>query len=255
MVLYVVIATIAIWGYFFWLRGEMTVAIPLAFTYASLSAFRILMGTHPDGYPIFYNGPVILCFLLLFCMVIPRSVRHPYWTLGGEAIICLSCLLVVFLNSASLEARAKKYVTLQTDRGIIRTTKHIKENYSAALFFMKEKSGRRGAVLSVPEDVSLYFLSGTQCPTRVFQFTPGAVAPGRMSDEAIQEIEQTPVQYLIWSNRDYPDFGVSVFGQDYNKQLGEYLRTHYRRVGPLTTGTGPGWSADIWERNLQLAEK
>jgi hypothetical protein len=255
MVLYVAIAAMAIWIYFFWRRGGISPAFPLAMTYAFLSAFRILMGMYPVGYPIFYNGPVILCFLLLLCLIIPRSVRHPRWTLGGEALVCLGCLLVVVLTCASIEARANNFEALQTDRGVVRTTRHMKQNYEGALRFMKEKGARGEIVLSIPEDTSLYFLAGTQCPTRVFQFSPGAVAPGKMSDEVIQEIERAPVQYLLWSNREYPDFGVSVFGKDFDQPLGDYLRTHYRRLGPLTTGTGPGWSADIWERKTEANEK
>ncbi len=247
MVLYVVIATVAIWIRFFLRQGELSPAIPLVMTYASLSAFRILTGMHPVGYPIFYNGPVILCFLLLLCLVIPRNTRQPMWSVAGTACICFSCLLTVFLTSAGLESRATNFVAFKTDRGVIRTTRHMKQNYEVALHFTKEKAARGESVLSVPEDVSLYFLGGTQCPTRVFQFTPGAVAPGKMTDDAIQEIEKNRVQYLLWSNQDYRDFGVPVFGKDYNQALGDYLRAHYRRVGPLTTGTGPGWSADIWE--------
>lgn len=248
MVLYVAIASVAVWIYFFWRRGLLSAAVPLAMTYASLSAFRILMGMHPLGYSIFYNGPVILCFLFLFCLIIPRSTSHPMRTFAGEAFICFGSLLVVFLSSSQMEARADNYVSLQSNRGVMRTTVHMKRNYDAALQFMREKSAKGEVVLSVPEDVSLYFLAETECPTRFFQFTPGIVAPGKMTSEVIQEIERAHVQYLLWSNREYFDFGVSTFGEDYDQQLGDYLKSHYRRVGPLTAGTGPGWSADIWER-------
>jgi hypothetical protein len=248
MVFYVVIATIAIWVYLLLQPEEFSPAIPLVMTYASLSSFRILMGMHPVGYPIFYNGPVILCFLLLFCLVVPPSRRQPHWSVAGKALTCFGCLLTIFLSSESIEARATNYEVLQTERGVVRTTRHMRRNYEAALTFMKEKAAHGETVLSVPEDVSLYFLAGTQCPTRVFQFSPGAVAPGKMTDEAIQEIEKNHVRYVLWSNQEYRDFGVPVFGKDYNQALGDYLRAHFRRVGPLTTGTGPGWSADIWER-------
>ncbi len=248
MVLYVVIATIAVWIFFFRGPAKIRPAIPIVMTYASLSALRILMGMHPVGYPIFYNGPVILCFLLLLCLIVPRYAHHRLRAFGGRAFICFCCLLTVYLTSAGLESRARNYEVLKTDRGDVRTTRHVKQNYEAALKLMREKAARGEVGLSVPEDVSLYFLAGTQCPTRVFQFTPGAVAPGKMTDETIQEIEKAPVQYLIWSNQSYPDFGVPIFGKDYNQELGDYLRAHYRRLGPLTSGTGPGWSAEVWER-------
>src|SRR2546430_13745405 len=43
--------------------------------------------------------------------------------------------------------------------------------------------------LSVPEDTSLYFLAETECPIRVYSLTPGVIAPGKMMNEVIQEID------------------------------------------------------------------
>jgi hypothetical protein len=254
MVLYVAIATVAGWGYFFWRRGEISPAVLLTLTFASLLAFRILMGMFAVGYPIFYNGPAIVCFLLLVRFIIPRNVRNPRWTFWGEAVICLGCLLVVFLVSHHIEERSNEYVAFYTNRGLIRTTPHMKHSYEAAIQFMKSKAAKGESVLSVPEDTSLYFLSDTQCPTRIFQFSPGAVAPGKVSDEVIQEIDRAPVQYLIWSNRKFEEFGVPIFGQDFDRPLGDYLRSHYRPIGPLVPDLGARWAAEIWERKLEVKE-
>jgi hypothetical protein len=69
-----------------------------------------------------------------------------------------------------------------------------------------------------------------------------------MTDELIREIERKPVRYLLWSNREFPEYGTTVFGTDYNRDLGKYLRTHYSPLRPLTTYKGPLWNAVIWER-------
>jgi hypothetical protein len=138
-------------------------------------------------------------------------------------------------------------VPLTTERGTLRVSKHMAENYQAAFAFMKEEAAKGESALSVPEDTSLYFLSATHCPTRVFAFTPGILAPGKMTDQLIQEIERGPTRYLIWSNREFPEYGVPKFGIDYDRALGDYLRTHYRPVRPLPNN-GPGWNAVIWER-------
>jgi hypothetical protein len=116
---------------------------------------------------------------------------------------------------------------------------------------MKEKASAGESVLSIPEDTSLYFLSGTYCPTRVFSFTPGIVAPGRMTDKMIREIDRKPVRYLLWSNRIFPEFGTPVFGEDFDREIGDYLKAHYHRVGPLVpvAASDSDWSAVVWERN------
>jgi hypothetical protein len=257
MVLYITIAALAAW-WWFWRKGAAAPSrdpgILLLLTFACLLAFRILMKNSPWGYPIYYNGPVVLGFLLLARRIIPRRGRARRFVLLGEAVICLACLTGVGIYAWRAEILAKDFVPLTTDRGTVRVSKHMAENYAAAIQFMKQKAALGESVLSVPEDTSLYFLSGTDCPTRVFSFTPGVLAPGKMVDDTIQEIDQKRVQYLLWSNRVFPEFGVPVFGKDFDRRLGDYLKSHYRRVGRLAPDTGAywEWTAFVWERKPEV---
>ena len=46
------------------------------------------------------------------------------------------------------------------------------------------------------------------------------------------------------------EFGTPVFGEDFDKEIGDYLRSHYRRkerVLPEMPILGE-WTAVIWER-------
>ena len=146
---------------------------------------------------------------------------------------------------------AKDYVPLVTSRGTVRLDKVMKQNYEAAIQFMKEKTARGQRVLSVPEDTSLYFLAETECPIRVYSLTPGVIAPGKMMNEVIQEIDTKRVDYLLWSNRVFVEYGVPVFGKDFDRELANYLKTHYRRVGPVRPLDIDSlrWTAVVWERN------
>jgi hypothetical protein len=250
MVLYAAVAALAAWWYF--LRQPTNgrrLQIALLFSFCGLLAFRILLLMNPAGYPIFYNGPVILAYLLVTArFIIPRCQPSRTFVQQAEVLVCFACLTAVAFHSIPLYGRAMDLVPLTTERGTIRVAKQTAENYEAALVFMKEEGAKGESVLSVPEDTSLYFLSATHCPTRVFVFTPGVVSPGKMTDELIQEIERAGVRYLIWSNRDSSEYGVRMFGADYDQALGDYFRSHYRPVRPLPDN-GPGWTAVIWERN------
>ena len=128
---------------------------------------------------------------------------------------------------------------------------HLAETYQIAIAFMKQRAALGEYVLSIPEDTSLYFLSETYCPTRVFLLIPGTLAPGKMTDEFIQEIEQKPVRYVLWSNRKFWEYGVPIFGRDFDQTVANYLISHYHRVGPLPPSTRSlaDWNAQIWERN------
>ncbi|HET9742141.1 MAG TPA: hypothetical protein VFQ00_05270 [Terriglobales bacterium] len=252
MVLYVAVATV----FYVWLfrknRDAKSGAFLLIFSYCTLLAFRILMGMHPDGYSIYYNGPVVLCFLVLLSLAIPREGRSHRFVIVAESIFCLACLGVTVQHARVLESVGRSYVPLVTDRGTIRVSKNKAEQYALAIQFMKEKARQGESVLSVPEDTSLYFLSETICPIRLFSFTPGVLAPGKMTDETIREIDQKHVRYLLWSSRIFPEFGTTVFGKDFDQPVGEYFRAHYqpvRRLMPWYPGANWDWSAVIWERN------
>ena len=70
MVLYTAVAAVVAWMFFLARRNDgpgSSAKIALLFTFSGLLAFRILMNMRTDDYPIFYNGPVVLSFLLLAC--------------------------------------------------------------------------------------------------------------------------------------------------------------------------------------------
>lgn len=251
MVLYVSVASLIYWARF--VRGHegRSPAIVLVFTFATLLAFRILMGTYPEGYSIYYNGPVVLCFLLLWTVLIPPAFRTRMPTLLGTLVVCSGCLLVTVTSARAAEKRAAKYVPFVTDKGTIRVSKNKAEQYSLAIQFMKERAAVGDSVLSVPEDTSLYFLAGVPSPIRLYSFTPGVLVPGKMTQDTIRELERKRIRYLLWSNRIFPEFGTPIFGKDFDQEVGEYFRSHYRpvqRLVPYSPGVVWDWSAVIWER-------
>jgi hypothetical protein len=251
MVLYIAIAAIASWGYFFWhpeLDRSLAVAISLSFS--SLLAFRILLNTVPSGYPIYYNGPVVLSLFLIALPLLPAAETLQRILLSAETLVCTLCLAAVVFYVREEGRYSADYAPFVTDRGTIRTWPDMAVHYREAIDFMKEKNTLGESVLSIPEDTSLYFLSKTHCPTRVYQFTPGVLVPGKMTDELISEIERKHVRYLLWSNRISPEYGVERFGTDYDKSLGDYLRKNYRQVGSVVkeTVSAEEWTAFIWER-------
>ena len=175
----------------------------------------------PREYAIYYNGPAVLSFLLLALAIVPRTGRSRRFIFLGEAVICLGCFVAVILATPRVDLIGGKFVQLVTDRGRIMVQERVAENYEAAIPLMKQAASRGEYVLSIPEDTSLYFLSGVDCPTRVFAFTPGLVSPGKMTDELIQEMEHKPVRYLLWSNRTFSEYGVAGFGIDFDKPFGD----------------------------------
>jgi len=251
MVLYIAGASLVAWWYFWRHRGtEGALALGLLFIFSAMLAFRILLKMTPREYAIYYNGPAVLSFLLLALAIVPRTGRSRRFVLLGEAVICLGCLVAVVLASPRVDLIGGHFVPLITDRGKIMVQERVAENYQAAIPLMKQAASRGEYVLSIPEDTSLYFLSGVDCPTRVFAFTPGLVSPGKMTKELIEEMEHKPVRYLLWSNRSFSEYGVAGFGIDFDKPFGDYLKSHFHRVGFLVPK-----GVDIYHLNFVVWEK
>lgn len=247
-----IVATVAVAGWWYAYRGGLNrerIALGMLLTFPVLLAFRILMGMAPAGYPIYYNGTVILAFLFLTPrFIVPSMDRYRTVVFQAELVIGFCSLLAVINDSSALYAAQNRVTSLITERGEIRIPEPTASNYAQAISFMKEKAAAGDSVLSVPEDTSLYFLSGTVCPLRVYEFVPGVLVPGKMTEGVIGEIEKRKIRYLLWSNRRFPEYGVPLFGTDFDIALGTYLRAKYHPVIPVSANRGRGWNAVIWER-------
>jgi len=251
MVIYVSIAAVVVWWRM--LRTddfEDHLPLALALSFAVLLAFRTLLKTTATGYSIFYNGPVVLSFLILVRPIVPRVNLPRRAILRAELLLCLGSLAVVSVYAARFTADMNDRDTPVTERGSIVVPIQLAENYRPAIALMKQEAAAGRAVLSVPEDTSLYFLSGTEAPSRLYFFAPGMLVPGAMTRDTLQQIEQKHVRYVLWSNRNFPEYGVPRFGVDFDRTLGDYLNSHYRLVGPLVKGTSVEWHVRffLWER-------
>src|SRR6185295_1321198 len=139
MVLYVSLAVPLYWLYF-WMRRKQNLQIApivLLFTFSALLAFRILMRMLTQEYPIFYNGPVVLSFLLLLNLLISRAQFSRRLARLTQVAVCLGCLAAVALPTISIEAKARGYAPLVTDRGTMRVPEILVPRYQTAINFMK----------------------------------------------------------------------------------------------------------------------
>src|SRR5262249_6977390 len=221
-------------------------------TFGPLLAFRILFKMYPSNYAIYYNGPVLLAFfLLLVTIAVPSGTMRS--AAGVRAATLLLCVVVCVWATVQVypsyrELRAGR-IAFDSERGTIYLPKTKLPAWTQAVDFMREAKQNGEAVMSIPEDTALYFFAGVLSPTRVFAFTPGVVAPGRMTDRVIEEMEEVPVRYVIWSNRRFPEYGVPEFGVDFDVWVGEYIRRNYRPVWEFSAlHRRDVWQATLWEK-------
>jgi hypothetical protein len=138
----------------------------------------MLLSLYPKEYASYYDGPVILCFLILLSLLFRALRGAPTVASWAEPFVCFACAGTALLLASHL---GREIVPLQMDYGMIRVPKASFRGYASAVAF----------------------LSGTECPNRVYQLVPGVIAPGRMTEELINELERKKPRYLLWSNRKY----------------------------------------------------
>src|SRR5260370_29739589 len=117
MVLYVTVAAMAALLYF--LRQPKNQRAPgliLLLIFSSLLAFRILLRMTPGEYAIYYNGPVVLSFLLLLRPLIPQSGSAHRFVFPAELLLCLGCLAVPALYTIRVVTETAGRAPLATAR-------------------------------------------------------------------------------------------------------------------------------------------
>jgi hypothetical protein len=235
-----------------WRSGfdRQLVGITVLFTVSGLMGLRLLHNMVPSWYSVYANGPAILSlFLLLRWLSIPYvgSDRKQVFPIGLVLSVGMFGAVAVLIGSPYQQGMRNTSL-FRGPRGDLYLPTRKASRYDAAVRFMREKAEMGESVLSVPEDTGLYFFAGMECPTRVYVFSPGVLTPGGITDQTIAEIERKRVDFLIWSNRRFAEYGVSEFGVDFDRGLGDYLTEHYRPLGPLSPEGGNGWNAVVWKR-------
>jgi hypothetical protein len=221
----------------------------MLFCLACCISMRVLFGMQPFGYAIYYDGPVVFSYFLLLnwllCWKVPAltSINR-----GAALLPYLATLIAVSGAVLPFYKLNPDRVPLTTERGVIYTTRQKAGAYRSALDFIQQHSQPYASFLSVPGDSSLYFLAGVRCPTRLYLFDPGALVPGKMTADFLQEIERKKVRYVIWSNRTFEEYGTPNFGMDFDQALGEYFTAAYRPIRTIGDEVKGGWKAVVWER-------
>jgi hypothetical protein len=232
-----------------WRAENLTILALMSF--APLLAFRILFAMSPEVYGIYYNGPVLIAFFLVLTEIaIPGDKFRN--SIGARAATLLLCAAVGSWVTVQLYPRYAVMrdgrIRFQNERGRVDLPDTMFPAWAETVDFIQEAKRRGQIVMSIPEDVALYFFAGVFCPTRVSTFTPGTLAPGRMFNKTIEEMKRAPVHYVIWSNREFSEYGVREFGKDFDVELADYVRKNYQPVRSFGSPNLPNaWQATVWE--------
>ena len=233
--------------------GNQKLAALLVVFQAMAIGFRVLVSVTPFGYAIFYNALLLLVFVgaAFHCCRRAALRLNAGSAPRALALVCVFQLfgLVLILEP---EYRDQPRERLSTGRGTIYVRGGRASAYPSAIALMRQEAAKGEAVLSLPEDVSLYFFAGVEAPTRWYVLTPGALPPGEYTRSYLRELERSRPSLILLSNRSAREYGVPWFGEDYNPEVLDWIKRHYQaagQVGRYVRDTDPGpWGALVYRR-------
>ena len=168
--------------------------------------------------------------LLLFTYLATTS--YPQWFAvlpkaeqKARGIVKTLLLLILSATIAVVSHRYQTgdYLTLQTARGSMQVTDSA---YAQALDFLVDETEPSDYVLAIPEGSSLNFLASRREPLRYQILTPGFL-DGEAEKRAIRQLKNKRVQVIFLLNRPTAEFGSTVFGRDYYRELMGWIEANY----------------------------
>ncbi|MDA0168653.1 glycosyltransferase family 39 protein [Solirubrobacter taibaiensis] len=156
-----------------------------------------------------------------------------------SALVAAGAVLVVN------DARAETF-TVSGPGGSITATPSDGPAYQAVLDAIAERTRPGDPVLLAPQMSALYTLADREDPLPAISLLPGMVPDEAAEERVIAQLRD--VNLVVTDRRRLTEYGQGAFGVTYNRRLGAWLRSDFRRVATLR-GAGDGAvTLDLWQR-------
>jgi hypothetical protein len=219
------------------LATSVVLAVLAVKTYAS---FFIL--TSPPQYAV-YAFPFVAVLL----------VRLHLRELGGSAgavalgLAWLAFLAVVGVGLTLKDARAESGL-VRGPGGAIAASSAEARTYSEALGWIARTTRRGEPILLAPQMTLLYTLADRSDPLPELALSPGALTDAASQRTAISRLDAQGVRLVVIDERPYTEFGQTSFGVSFDRLVGAWLRTNFKRVATLKAPAGDPHTLTVWLR-------
>lgn len=212
---------------------------------------RTLTRIQPTEYAIFFDTLAFIAFLIALRELagvfhVPDSKRLWTWT------SVLLCCGLVSLTAVDYPVHRRSFL-ISSPRGSIYTAPLTGEAFVGALAFLNDATAHSEKFVVWPEEAAFYYFTGTIAPSRWYLLTPGILPPGELTSRYLDDLDRQHVKYVALSNRSAQEYGVPIFGTDYNQQVYRWLEQNFRVIrtfGDYQRVAVPPrwWAVQIWER-------
>lgn len=217
------------------ITGNWPFDLALVVCAAALGARAYDAFTAEGSYAPYYAPPLVLLLAVLHDRVAKRRPQaRVAATLG---------LLAVAIGLAAYAQGAlypHEDTIVHTERGSFKTTAAAAPALQGTLNWIDSHTEPGEAVLAVPADAGIDFMSDRRVPLYNPMFLPGLLYDHAEEREAIQRLEAEGVRYAVVDKRNFDNYPHERFGIEYNRPFAAWIERHGAPVAEFGDGARVG---------------
>jgi hypothetical protein len=207
------------------ITGSWAFDLALVVCAAALGARAYDAFTAEGSYAPYYAPPLVLLLAVLHDRV---GKRWPQ-----ARLVSTLALLAVAVGLAGYAQGAlypHENATVHTERGSFKTTAAAAPALQGTLNWIDSHTEPGEAVLAVPADAGIDFMSDRAVPLYNPMFLPGLLYDHAEEQAAIAQLEAEGVRYAVIDKRNFDNYTYEKFGIEYNRPFAAWIE---RRGAPV----------------------
>lgn len=140
---------------------------------------------------------------------------------------------VFFIKNSQL--LAQKNIKISTNNGTIYADDYYGTSIKKLVEFIDTNSKPDDKILILPECTAINFLANRASDNKFYSLIPLYVETFG-EENILYRLNQYPPKYIVVSNYDTSNYYYSYFGQDYAKQIYEYILEKYNPIKQIGKG-------------------
>ena len=223
--------------------------------FGGVASLRVIFNVTMVGpyVPFFLPALIVIHLVLLLHFAPPvfafNESQRANFRLVATVLVSLSAL---WLGCRSIyDFREQHTFLINTPRGSMLTAPHVGQPFAAALNYVQQHTRSEDFVLALPQATGINFLAERRYPFREDIVLPGFIT-GAKERAAIERIESRRVPLILIINLNTSDFRERFFGVDYNQELMNWVKQHYRLSASFSSDPNRGKAVRCDEEDFIL---
>lgn len=210
----------------------------LFLTLAIALCLRIVLKITFYHYAVFL-GSLAICFALVYAFAWADSLTQR--KIGSRKMIIALAIMVVALYMPFLKRNIDVHLhffapqAVEFPRGALKLEPQKVEPVKKFVKYLRDNLKPQDTLVLLPESSFLNFL--TSRPTGFRYDMAGGLIQQVTEENYLEEMNQSPPDYVGIFTADYEEFGLRAFGHDFGLKTKQYVLDHYERV--YDTGRDP----------------